>query len=419
MHRQRPTASLALTLSLTCAACGENDAASTGRALTTRTDSAGIEIVVSEFAPAGAPVYAIVDSAPSLRIGSLDGPEEEQFGSIRALAPLRDGGIAVLDQQAAQVRLFGPEGAYRGAVGSKGEGPGELTSPASLALLDGDTLAVYDWRARRVTRYTLNGGGAQVRTLQGGGRAMPTSGSFFPDGRMVGSERWFAGTGGGAANEGEDVFAVDSAVIAVYTAEGAFFDTTTVIPNRERIQKWMRVGGGINVIVSSAAFSRTGVFAAHSDGIWAGFGDRWELRLHDPTDGRLRRILRAPALERALTTGEVEAVLAQAMVEDSTPAQRERREIWWDLSPRPEVRPTFDRLLVDDGDRLWLREWPGPGEGPQRWWVFAGAGDVLGSVDAPAGATVLAVSGGAAWAIVRDDFDVPYVVRHKLRVLAP
>ena len=415
LHRTAP-----LILALCAAtACAPGEGERSAAIATTHTDSAGVDVVFNDVPLGGPRAFATLDPVPSLRLGSLDGAEEEQFGSIGDLAPLGDGGVAVLDQQAAQVRLFGPGGAYLGALGARGEGPGELMTPGSLARLHGDTFAVYDRRTRRITRYPADGGDADVRTLQGEGGSLPNVATFFPDGRLVGSIRWFAGEGVSLPNEGEDRVALDSAVIAVYSAQGDLVDTATVIPNRESIQKWMQVGQGINILISNTAFARSGVFAAHPDGVWAGFGDRWEFRLHDAADGTLRRIVRAPGLERPLTDAEAEAVHAAAAANDTTPAERERREVWWNLSPRPEVRPTFDRILVDDQARLWLREWPGADEGPQRWWVFGREGDLLGSVDAPAGVTLLAVSGGDAWGVLRDDLDVQYVVRHPLEVAGP
>ena len=413
------TAVLAFTLATTCTACEPRADEPGARPVSTRTDSAGVEIVFSEVPLAGAPVYAVMDSTPSLRLGSVDGSAEEQFGSIRGMASQSDGGIAVLDQQAAQVRRFGPDGAYLGSLGSRGEGPGELMRPDGVARLHGDTLAVYDWQTRRVTRYPMEGGDPDVHTLQGEAQSRPNVVSFFSDGRLAGSARWFTGGGTNVPREGEDVMAVDSAVIALYSDQGEIVDTVAVIPNRESIQKWMRAGGGINVLVANVAFARSGVFAAHPDGVWAGFGDRWELRLYGADDGSLLRIIRAPGLEQALTDEEVEAVHRAALARDSTPAQRERRGIWWDLSPRPEVRPTYDRILVDDQAHLWLREWPGSDERPQRWWVFQREGDLLGYVDTPVGVTLMALSGDAVWGVVRDDLDVQYVVRYSMTVVEP
>ncbi|HKJ01281.1 MAG TPA: 6-bladed beta-propeller, partial [Longimicrobiales bacterium] len=409
---------IVLVLSAVCAACGHGGSEPETRAVATRTDSAGVEIVVSEVPPDGAPAFAEVDPGPALRLGSLDGPEEEQFGSIADVAPLADGGVAILDRQAAQVRLFDAEGAYLGALGSRGEGPGEFMSPSDLARLAGDTFAVYDARARRVTRYPADGGDPDVRTLRGGGRSAPLVVDFLPDGRVVGATRW-SNPDRSVPKEGEDLFSQDSAVIGVYSAQGDFADTAAVIPDREVLVKIMRAGQAINVLMAPTAFARRGVFAAHPEGVWAGFGDRWEIRLHDASTGAVRRILRAPGLERALTEDEMDAVHQTAMAQDTTPAQRERTATWWDLSPRPEIRPTYDRALVDAGARLWLREWPGADEAHQRWWVFGEGGDLLGHVDAPEGVTFLAVSGDDAWGVLRDDFDVQYVVRYGLSATPP
>ena len=217
----------ALAVVALSAGCGSPDAGPTAMPVATHTDSAGIDIAFSKVPRGGAPAFATLDSVPSLRLGSLDGAKEEQFGFIRDLAPLADGGVAVLDQQAAQVRIFGPDGAYRGALGTRGEGPGELMSPGSLALLPGDTFAVWDGPPHRITRFAANGGDPDVRTLQGGGTALPISATFFPDGRLVGSMRWFIEGGGSLPPEGEDTVALDSAVIGVYSAQGEFLDTAT------------------------------------------------------------------------------------------------------------------------------------------------------------------------------------------------
>jgi len=368
-------ATVAVALCAATAACGPRDAEPDAILVSTHTDSAGVDIVFSEVPAAGAPAFALLDSVPSMRLGSVDGADEEQFGSIRDLAPMGDGGVAVLDQQAAQVRLFGPGGAYLGALGAKGEGPGELMNPGSLERLPGDTFAVYDWRTRRITRYGAAGGDPDVRTLKGGGTTLPNTAFFFPDGRLVGSIRLLSGDGASLPNEGEDRLALDSAVIVVYSALGDFVDSAAVIPNRESIQKWMRAGQGINVLISTTAFARSGVYAAHADGVWAGFGDRWELRLYDAVDGTLRRIVRAPGLERSLTESEIQAVYDAAAGGDTNPGQRERRAVWW---------------------------------------VFKPEGDLLGSVDAPAGVTLLAVFGSDAWGVLKDELDVQYVVKYPM-----
>ena len=44
-------------------------------------------------------MFATLDSVPGLRLGSLDGTPEEQFGTVSDVLPLADGGVAVLDGQ--------------------------------------------------------------------------------------------------------------------------------------------------------------------------------------------------------------------------------------------------------------------------------------------------------------------------------
>ena len=61
----------------------------------TREDSAGIAIVTTTTPAADVPAFAALDSAPDLRLGTVDGPPAEQFGQVRDLAALSDGGVAV------------------------------------------------------------------------------------------------------------------------------------------------------------------------------------------------------------------------------------------------------------------------------------------------------------------------------------
>lgn len=61
------------------------------------------------------------------RLGSIDGPEEETFGSIGDFAILSDGSVAILDTQVQLVRVFDSTGAYLHSFGGRGDGPGEFS----------------------------------------------------------------------------------------------------------------------------------------------------------------------------------------------------------------------------------------------------------------------------------------------------
>ena len=377
-----------------------------------RSDSAGIEIVLNSIAATVVPVYATLDSVPSLRLGSLDGAPEEQFGEVNDVLPLADGGVAVLDGQAAQVRLFGSDGAYQMTLGAKGQGPGEFQSPIALALLPGDTLAVFDAGPRRITRFGLDGSLGRITTLNDT-RARIVAAGFLPDGRLVGQSRWLA-PGGGPLPGPELTFGRDSAVLTVFRGDGAVDDTVDVVPGEETLTSVTRSEQGFSVFRRSAAFGRTNVFTIHPDGVWSSENDRFELRLRHTEGGRLLRIVRAPGLEQAIEDDLARVIYDRTLAEAETPDERRRTEEWYALSPRPDRQPAFDLLIADESSRLWVREWSTP-EANSRWWVFERRGEVLGYVDVPSALRITSVRCGWVWGIEQDELDVSYVARYALR----
>jgi hypothetical protein len=405
----------AVTLTIVLASCGSNSSQGGRSPRVTRTDSAGTEIVTTETAAADVPVFATLDSAPGLRIGSLDGPKEEQFGSVTSLAPLADGGIAVLDAQAKEIRIFGPDGAYVRTVGRAGEGPGELSTPRGLAALGGDTLAVYDWRGGRITFFAPDGRVGRTATAFFQGYGQPYRVSFFADGSIVGQSGYSGGRG--IVSGEKPTFVTDSAVLVFSPTDGSPGDTVDILQTGESVRSMHRSGQGVMVLTSTAAFERSNSFAASPDGVWSGYGDRYAVRLLDPSDGHAKRIVRAPGLDRPLTDEEVNAVKKAELADADTPERLRAAQQVIDLSPRPAMRPAFDRMLVDDGGRLWLRDWPGADTDTRRWWVFARDGGLLGSVVVPGKLRLMAIQNGHAWGIVHDELDVPYVVRYTMHAV--
>ncbi len=282
-----------------------------------------------------------------------------------------------------------------------------------MALLGGDTLAVYDYRTGRVTRFGADGGEVRMVTMTFVGYGRPYQVSFFPDGSFVGQVR-YSGSSGFSGTSSKLSFVTDSAALVVYGADGSMGDTVDVLPSSETLRSMQQSGRMVMVTTTTSEFGRTNVFAASPEGVWSGYGDHFALRLIDPADGHVKRILRAPGLDRPLRDGEVERIRDHDLADAKTPEDRRRSQKVFDLSPRPALRPAYDRLVVDDHDRLWVREWPGARTDTLRWWVFAGDGALLGSVSVSARFKLMAVRGHQAWGIVRDDLDVPYVVRYTL-----
>lgn len=102
-----------------------------------------------------------------LSIGTLEGPEPYSFGRVAGLAMDGEDRVYVADRQAAEVRVFSPDGAFLYRVGRSGQGPGELGTPCCLAFGPGGLLWVRDGGNARYTAYRIHGGdsAAYVRQL--------------------------------------------------------------------------------------------------------------------------------------------------------------------------------------------------------------------------------------------------------------
>lgn len=212
---------------------------------------------------------------------------------------------------------------------------------------------------------------------------------------------------------GEAVLLRDTTVLTVFAPNGAVDDTIDVIPGRELVTRIDRSGDAISVLRRPPAFGRSSLFAARSGGMWSAANDRFELRLLSLPAGEVIRIVRVPDLERPITDELFDRIVERAMSSTDTPALREATETWLSLSPRPETRPAFDRLRLDDGGNLWVREWSAP-DPSARWWVLAEGGDLLGAVEIPPGLEVMAIDCRSVWGVELDEFDVSYVVRYGL-----
>ena len=154
---------LAVGVGLT-AACSGTPAGDTEGSLVR--DSAGIEIVESTSPEWSAP--RSVEVEPVLRIGrEEEGPY--QFAVVGRALFLQDGGIAIAEGRAQEVRIFGAEGSHEQTLGRRGEGPGEFTGLSWVLEHSDDSIAAYDWSLRRTTVFHRPSGGSRnvVHQLEG------------------------------------------------------------------------------------------------------------------------------------------------------------------------------------------------------------------------------------------------------------
>lgn len=131
-----------------------------------RYDSAG-QVVVTNHSPAwGAGGGWAVGEDPDVVIGGYGAqPASELVWEVTGVVNRPDGGVAVLSRGHSTLFLFHPSGELERAVGGKGRGPGEFTSPQHLQRLGDDTLAVWDAQYGRISYFDGAGGLLGVRHI--------------------------------------------------------------------------------------------------------------------------------------------------------------------------------------------------------------------------------------------------------------
>ena len=100
----------------------------------------------------------VVEMKVDLRIGSVSGAEETQFGRITALALDDDGSVYVGDGQNYEVRKFDRNGQFLVSFAARGEGPGEIGDLSGLAILEDRQVAIVDRPRRRISLFDSSAG---------------------------------------------------------------------------------------------------------------------------------------------------------------------------------------------------------------------------------------------------------------------
>lgn len=418
MRLHRPA--LTLTgLSVFTIACQAGDSPAHPSATFVVEDSAGIEIVESS-----APVWDgdgwTVAGEPSVSIGRTSGDERYLFGAVRGAMVLPGGRIAVLDQQAALVRVYSPEGVHLEDWGGRGEGPGEFNFPVSLFPYRGDSILVeqfandgsniYDDRGRfgravapeMWVRFNLHRASLFDPSLSPVNTCCTLWGAL-PNGAFLGSYSEmlpYPGTGTTRAT-----------VMAAITPEsGSPPEATGVFLGGQYLYE---PEGGVSDLQFQYRFS----MAVGPDGYFVTEGDAYSINAYD-VSGRLRRIIRLDREPRPVT-GEVRAAHEAWLHEETSPENEEwlRRRL---SVPYPTHLPAFEWLHADAEGNIWARhrrygaDDGTAGAGMYEFFIFGADGRYLGTIELPAGLEVYRIGTDFVLGKVRDELSVDYVHLYRI-----
>jgi hypothetical protein len=422
LNRLLAAAGFVGALAVTTASCGGGGSAS---ALQVERETLGDTLVVRTVAGSvwGGP--AVLE--PELRIGAFEGEDHEMFGRVQALAVSGEGAIYVMDGQVPALRKYSADGAYLGTFGRSGGGPGEYQQPdGGLGVLPDGRVVVRDPGNARLQVYSPDGDAVTTWRIRGG---FNTSNPLVVDtaGRVhtqvlldpeVPVTEWRSGMVAYDPVTGEPG---DTLPAPVWD-----FEAPRLVAQRSD-------AGGTNTSVNSVPFSPSPTWAFSPLGhMVGGLSTRYAIDQY-LADGTVFRIERTyePVAVQAGEKADREARTRWGM--------RQTQPDWrWNGPAIPDLKPPFQRIFTGRDGRLWvLLHQPGEpippdqideprtpdARPPARWRepiafdVFEADGTYLGLIRAPAGFTTSpspVFDGDRVWAVVRDELEVPYVVRFRV-----
>lgn len=417
------SAALLLTAAIIAACAGDASREGSGLPWVTSTDSTGdtIRVVTLGDVPDSLAHSLVLE----LEVGALEGTEEVTFGFLGDVLGLADGGLLVHDAESDIIRMFDASGAFVRNLGGKGGGPGEYGQINGIARHPSGDLYVWDATGGRVNRYRADG--SYVGSLRSPFTGWFTQNELFADrsGRLL---MWLPiiGDPSNPLQRRDSYVRLDTA--------GVTLDTLLVPlwPDEAEPLQASTPDGGSRTM-TTRPWAPNSVANVHPDGgLVAGLGQDYVLyRLM--TGGKPIRI------EREYTpvpVSDTERRERQAQIEQN---MRRLDPAWnWTGAPIPSSKPAYERFLIGDDGRIWVRvftaaeeipaaEIPTPAlnpNGPPRvvlstrepvvFDVFSAEGEFLGRVKLPPRTSVLRASGNQAWGTRKDADDVDFAVRFRI-----
>lgn len=370
------------------------------------TDSAGISIVTSHEASWSSEEAWTVSSDASLALGAGDDEVEHFFGIIRVR--LRsDGGVAVLDGGAAEVRVFDRAGTAVMMLGGDGDGPGELRGPRELHLLPDDGVVVWDNRPSYST-YDATGAFVDRRMVD-----ITRIRTYMPDRLTIGIRGLADGSvmAVGYARPLDQVGTYRHRMLyARAAADGSWLDTLGTSLDREW---WLHPSAEVR---GRTLLGPASVWGSGGDPVHVAFGENGTARVLTFGPEGTRRDVVFPDDDRSVPPDVLEAAKDGRRNLRVPPPNLER---FLEQSPQPEVVPAFGGLLFDDAGNLWVLPYF-PDEGRTAWQrapvarVFGPDGRLLGRVTLPTGLEVHDVGPDRIVGVRTDELGVEIVQVHTL-----
>lgn len=338
---------------------------------------------------------------PDLRIGSVAGPEEVAFASIRDVAVGPEGTVYVLEFSDRTVRVFDSSGGHVRTMGGRGQGPGELQNPRGLALAPDGTIWVFDDGLDAVLALAPDGTELSRHPLPRSGISGTPLGLFwdgmFRDDGVLTQTVYH----NDPVPREMGLFEIRSrSWVLTFTPSTGALDSLYVgdDPLRPYRYRYEGADGRGGTVFGVTPFDPRRLITFDRDGrLWTALSTSYRIVGVSPTGDSL--VLQAESSE--------------------VPASADERAGWEEMLERaglevelPARTHVMSQLFADDERRLWVQRHTASEEA-SHFDVFAPDGSMLGSVRLPGrlASGQPTVRGGYLYAVVFDELLVPSVVR--------
>lgn len=353
-------------------------------------------------------VAEVTEARVDLRLGSVDGEDVNLiFGAIRGVQAASDGTLYVLDQQAAEVRVFDSGGQYLRTIIRRGEGPGEIVNSNGIFLYGDTLLWIHD-----TAQWTIIGvdpAGEEVRRFLKPVRSY----SYIWNGTFDWLGRYWKETSEpvgernypppmGLSHLTDRYYyksyelssgAVDSVYVGEFSGPSYAYSTPQIV--------W----GYLDI-----RFEATDrIIVNPSGGFWRVNTAEYRIARVDENGDSLIVIEAGLPVQRV--TDEDRSAYVEEYLEFRPELRREVEEV---AALLPDIKPILEEMFVDDEGRLWVQRVT-PADAAAFYDLFSEDGDYQGSVRLgfEAGGP-LWVQHGSIYTWVVDEMGVPYVVRAPL-----
>ena len=287
----------------------------------------------------------------------MSGDERYLFGEVAGAVVLRDGRVAVVDGQAALIRVYSTDGVHIEDWGGSGEGPGEFSGrPRKILPYRGDSILVeqfasdgsniYDDRGRfgravapeMWVRFNHDRASLGFDPSMSAVKTCCTLWGALPNGAFLGSySEMLPYPGSGTMR---------ASIMAAITPESGSAPANPRVCSTGGQYYRFDPEGGLSDLQFQFRFS----MAVGPDGYFVTEGDAYSINAYDAS-GRLRRIIRL-AREPRPVTDEVRAAHEARLREETSPEDEEwlRRRL---AVPYTTHLPTFKWLHADSEGNVW------------------------------------------------------------------